>query len=373
MSKQSVRTGSGDDDTWDTEVDYEDQFTIKGAASNSLQLNITGGIFYLGPTKYLFPGGSISLVGVLDGTYDLVIDTFFNLSFVAVGAEAADQFSLYRCLIENERCVTAQDIRAGQVKPGSGGGGDLYTNSNPTPDPLGGIPAGSTFSLQTMQQMWDALLYPYQYPTFASFLISGQANPLEVGQSIPAGVTFLWSTTNNPNIVPNSLVIRDVTSAFDLATGLANDGSEAITMPGAVMLNVVGSYQFRITGQNTYPGSFSRSIIYNWYWRLYYGDSSNAGPLTEAQIKSLANSALTSGFAGTYSFPATGGAPTYKYISFPTAFGLPTSFIDPSTGFAVPMNPPATVSVTNLYGQVINYYSFRTTNSMAGAISIEVS
>ena len=138
MPKQSVRTGPSDDDTWDTEVDYEDQFRIKGAGSNAQRLDLSQGIFYLGTVKYFFPGGNISLIAVANGTYDLVIDTLLNVSFVAVGAEAANQFSLYRCLIQNNRCVSALDIRVGQVKPGAGGGGggvDTQNDSAPIGTP----------------------------------------------------------------------------------------------------------------------------------------------------------------------------------------------------------------------------------------------
>jgi hypothetical protein len=123
MSKQSVRTGPSDDDTWDTEVDYEDQFKVRGAGSNARRLDITQGIFYLGSVKYFFTGGNVSLVGVADGTYDLVLDTLYNVSLVAVGAEAANQFSLYRCVILSNHCLSATDIRVGQVKPGAGGAG----------------------------------------------------------------------------------------------------------------------------------------------------------------------------------------------------------------------------------------------------------
>jgi hypothetical protein len=41
----------------------------------------------------------------------------------------------------------------------SSGGEDTYTNETPTPVTVGGIPAGSTFTGLTTQQMWDWLLY----------------------------------------------------------------------------------------------------------------------------------------------------------------------------------------------------------------------
>jgi len=44
------------------------------------------------------------------------------------------------------------------------GGADLYTNPDPTPITVGGIPAGSSFLNDTMTEMWDALLYPELFP-----------------------------------------------------------------------------------------------------------------------------------------------------------------------------------------------------------------
>jgi hypothetical protein len=66
-----------------------------------------------------------------------------------------------------------------------------YTNANPTPLTIGGIPAGSTFSNKTMTEMWNALLYPYIQPS-ASLTVSG-VNPREFGAS--NSVTLNWSVT----------------------------------------------------------------------------------------------------------------------------------------------------------------------------------
>ena len=44
---------------------------------------------------------------------------------------------------------------------------------NPTPETIGGIPVGSTFSNKTMKELWDMLLYKYLAPAFSSFSISG--------------------------------------------------------------------------------------------------------------------------------------------------------------------------------------------------------
>jgi hypothetical protein len=265
-----------------------------------------------------------------------------------------------------------------------GGGGGTYTNATPTPVTIGGIPAGSTFLNQTMQQMFDALLYPYQAPAFSSFSISGQGSPLEVGATIAASVTFTWGTTNSANVQANSIGILDVTGSLTLATGLANDGSEAIVRPGATTLTAAGSYTFRISGTNSLSAVFTRNLTFDWRWRAYWGFSANV-TLSEAQIEALASNALTTAIAGSYAMGATG----YKYICVANAIGGQINTVkDSATLLNVPMATVADnaaysnvdgggfsyalVSVTNTNGITTNYRVYRTQNSLGAAITLLV-
>lgn len=253
---------------------------------------------------------------------------------------------------------------------GGGGGGEAetYSNAAPTVSALGGIAAGSTFAGKTMQQMWDALLYPYQVPAFSSFSISGQSTTLEVGAGVTAGSkTFAWATSNSGNITVNSLAISDVTGAAALASGLANDGSEAISISEVVKTSAT-SHVWRITGTNTQAGSFTRDFTVSWRWRLYYGEST-ATTLDEAAIEALRVNALAAGANAAYAFNAGG----YKWLCYPTAFGLKTTFKDSATNLDVAMQPAETVSVTNAFGVTTNYYCHRTLNQLGGAITIQVS
>lgn len=270
-----------------------------------------------------------------------------------------------------------------QVSGGSGGtGGGTYTNATPVPVTIGGITAGSTFLNQTLQQMFDALLYPYQAPSFPSFSISGIPAILEVGDSIPAPVTFLWTTLNPANIVVNSLEIEDITLASVLATGLANDGTEAVVQAGAITNVVVASHVYRITGQNSNLAFFNRNVTYNWRWRAFYGTGVFQVP-TEAQIEGLASNAFTTGIPGSYSYAAGG----FKFLCVSDALGGQiTSVKDAATLFDVPMatvaqDPAysnidgggfsyALVSVTNGFGVTNNYRVYRTFNSLGGSITL---
>jgi len=283
-------------------------------------------------------------------------------------------------LVYNE---SATDGAANWPLGGVGGSG-LYNNLTPTPTTIGGIAAGSTFVDQTMQQMWDALLYPYQAPAFSSIAITGQSSPLEVGATIAAAVTFTWGTTNSANVQANSIDILDVTGSLTLATGLANDGSEAIVRPGATTLTAAGSYQFKIQGVNSQLASFNRTLTFEWRWREYWGASANA-TLSEAQIEALANNALTTGVAGSYSMAAGG----YKYICIASVIaGQINTVKDSMTLLNVPLATVADnaaysnvdgggfsyalVSVTNTNGITTNYRVYRTQNILGAAITLLV-
>ena len=248
-----------------------------------------------------------------------------------------------------------------------GGGTETYTNLTPTAVSIGGIPAGSTFDNMTMQEMWDALLYPYQTPIFSSFT-SSMSTPIEVGGTIPAGsVTFLWNTTNSSNIAANSIKIDDITAGNTLASGLANTGTTAISI--SAITNVMAtSHQWKITATNTKGAFLSRTLNVYWQWKIYYGESALTD-LTETDVEALRVGTLAANVSGNYSF----NAGEYKWICYPTSFGLKTTFKDASTNFDVAMQPALTKSITNSQGVATNYYCHRTVNKLGGSITIAIS
>lgn len=257
-----------------------------------------------------------------------------------------------------------------------------YSNSSPTTVTVGGIVSGSTFSGQSMQQMWDTLLYPYQSPAFSSFVISGQSTSVEVGFVISGSKTFTWATSNSSNIQANTILIHDVTNNVDLATGLSNDGTETIALPSSIQKTSPSSHQWSVRGTNTHAVNFSATFTVSWLWQRYYGTSTNV-TLTEFDIESLSNFGLASGFNGTFAY-AGGG---YKFFCFPTSFGSPVSFKDAATNLNVAMASSVDdaffsnvanslsyglVSVTNAYSQTTNYRVYRSKNILGGSISIIV-
>jgi hypothetical protein len=245
----------------------------------------------------------------------------------------------------------------------------LYTNLNPTPSTIGGIVAGSTFVNQNMQDMWDALLYPYQTPSFTSFFIASQSTSLEVGTILTGGIrTFNWSTSNQGNIVYNSISIIDVTNNNVLGNNLNNTGATGLPIGSDISKTTNTSHQWKIEATNTKGNNFSRTYNVNWYWGLYYGESSNT-ILTGNEVSSLRVKQLTNTITGNYVYLAGG----FKYIAHVSTLGTLTSFVDSDTGFAVPFESPYVISVTNINGITIDYKVYRSTYQLGSSISINMS
>jgi|GEM_PF-3575283 len=225
---------------------------------------------------YKFEGGikDEDFVPYIPGDQLVVVDNLESHS--TIDALSANQGRVLKEMIENQVI--------------------LYTNEEPTTAAVGGIPSGSTFENKTMQEMFDMLLYPYQYPAFTSFSISGVPTTLEVCQSISPTKTYLWSTSNPNNINANTIEIWH--GEFS-NSGLSNDGSEVITdiidisefqiQEVPTVLNIPGTYNFQIQAQNSQNDSFSRIFTVTWKYKIFHG-TSITDPTDSAAIRALANS-----------------------------------------------------------------------------------
>lgn len=255
-----------------------------------------------------------------------------------------------------------------------------YTNLNPVPTTIGGIPAGSTFNNTTYSQIFDTLFYPYMVPNFTSFAISGQSLTLEVGASIAAGSkTYTWGTTNPGNIQTNTIRIRN--GATVILDNSPNDGSQVINLASPITKTTVASNSWDIRATRTNGSYMTRTMTVWWYWRHYYGTSINT-TLTESDIEALTSSFLGTVITGNYNFIAGG----YKYFAFPNTAANPVLFKDTTTNLAIAMAdasdgytdtnagvyPFQFVSVTNTYGVTINYRVYRSKYILGSSIQINI-
>lgn len=249
---------------------------------------------------------------------------------------------------------------------GAGGAGN-YVRPTPMGIDVGGATVGTTFD-GTVTDALDTILYPYLDPAFTSFSLSGYST-LEVGDEIPTGnKTFTFDISNDSNVAPNTVDIENVSDAITYVTGSANDNTETVNFIANVIRNTPGNKQFRITATNTLAADFNRTYNVNWYYRVYYGESVSP-TLTENDIEALRANLLSGSANRTYAMNGGG----YKFMCWATNLGTKSNFFDVDTGFAVAMEPPVTINITNPYGVSQDYYVYRTTNQLVGSINIQVS
>lgn len=252
---------------------------------------------------------------------------------------------------------------------GGAGADQVLTSATPTPVAIGGVDAGTTFNNVPVEVVLQTLLYPYQSPTFASFGLSGQSTPIEVGASVAGGSRlFAWSTLHSSNVVSQSISIVDVTNNNALlASGLSNDSSELITI-SPITKTTATNHVWQVRGNNTKGIQFVKEYAVEWQFKRCFGEQT-APTLTEPEVEALRVTQLATSFVGSYSFSSGG----YKWIAYPSAFGLASSFKDTSTNLDVPFQPAVVMSITNSYGITANYNVHRTVNILGASITIQVS
>lgn len=206
-------------------------------------------------------------------------------------------------------------------------GEENYTNSTPMPNTVGGYEVGTTFDNVGETEMWDGLLYPYQYPAFTTFSIAGIGTTLEVGAEISAGVkTASWTTSNQSNINANTIEIAG--PGFTTLSGLSNDGSEDITFSSIVSRSSDGTETWTIYATNSKSQQFSRTTTNTWWFKHFFGASNVilTGSSTPTEVADVLNvlqqPVLRAGksasvTAGSYN-DVTGN---YTYIAYAAKYG----------------------------------------------------
>lgn len=185
-----------------------------------------------------------------------------------------------------------------------------YTNLEPTPSAVGGIPAGTVFDNVNIKDIITMLLYPYQKPSFTTFKVNNLTTmTLEVGESFGGNVTFSWTISNNMAIVPNSIMCNGVSD-------LPNTGSHVQNITPIVKTTATG-HTFTITAVTDKGEMIFKNVTFNWRFKRYFGVS----PKTVLDDSDIL--AMPSDFGTTRTrsvdYDCTGGR--YIYMVYPTSFG----------------------------------------------------
>jgi len=291
-------------------------------------------------------------------------------------------------------------------------GAVLYTNSAATYVDVGGIEDGSTFSAVTMQDMWTDLLYPNLNPSFSYFRMDGQSSiSLDVGETLSAGTkVWTWDTINDNFILPDTVKILDISGGIILDSGLPFTADTAtVATPTNITKTVRSSHKWGIYAQKYNNMWFPRFLWASWYWRNYWGGSTNPS-LNATEIPTLSDNLKTDIFNLDFSFSANS---SYKYIIIPVVSGTrpiannphhywygkrPDKIQDASTNLNIALagvsdgytdnvndavlssSYPTTINnlpcklmtVNNQFGYPIECYVFRSKYMLGGSITIKV-
>lgn len=150
-----------------------------------------------------------------------------------------------------------------------------FQNPNPTTIGVGGIPEGSTFSTpHTVQEMFDALLYPYVAPN----LILQPLLNKEYGQPLTA--TLNWS------IVKKSNTIQTIVVDNQIVTPNFGDQNGTKVVTGTWSSPVV--YTTNTFTMSVYDGSTTTttSTSFEWMNKIYWG-SLNLTSLSNPDLSNL--------------------------------------------------------------------------------------
>ena len=299
-----------------------------------------------------------------------------------------------------------------------------FRNENATSaSNLEGIPAGTTFpTSQTMQQMWDMLLYPYQKPSFTDFeatcTIDGEETklfeqPFECGFVITSrgGTNFNWVPLLQGNMDTGSLIDRTagnqpLSSNIDLSTITTISG---ISIDDFTRLNPLDTYQFSLEGTNTdspagaiVPAIGEVEFLLNIMWgkisnscvpQVRDGDPASEKAFQEFLINISQNKKLSKIADGEYIFEES-SSPRYLYIAIPTYIDPPSLITSMDIEmvmasnvlcgegeeqttqfrFGLPESPYKFEfrNITNQFNVDYPYFIYRSHNKFAGEVNIKI-
>lgn len=203
-----------------------------------------------------------------------------------------NQLSVYR--ISSTPDTKAREVLelkngAFAIKVLSGGvsGDDFYySNGNPTPIELGGIPYGTTFNQVSNSEMWTMLLYPDQVFDF-EFGFEGLSDIIEYGK--PVTVDIIKITQRYGSVALKSVKVY-CNEELVLDTGIPND--KEIFLSVDIKVSERSMVKVEVTDIKGRTVTKQREILL--LSKVYYGAVSEGQDINEVTMKNL-ESALTTG------------------------------------------------------------------------------
>lgn len=280
---------------------YHIQFTNANTGAATLNINTQG-------AKAIKKRGSedLSAGDIASGQQHLLAYDGTNFQCLSCGGASTDGFVTVDQMMDS--ITNAIDtITAASV---------IYTGQSPTTVSVGGLLAGTAISGDTYGEILQAIVAPYVSPVFSFFRANGQTSvTVAKGTTLSGNYPFTWSITENSGDV-NVLDIYDITEGENIATGIANDGSESVTI-NSITLGAGQTQQWRGVGYdaNNSNATFnSGTVTYTGRFPRWSGPAAS-DPADSEDVKALDNTAFQVS-AGTFDME-TGDEHTAFYVAAP--------------------------------------------------------
>lgn len=239
---------------------------------------------------------------------------------------------------------------------------------------MGGIAPNTVLANKTVVEILEQMLVVYQPPAFLSFSID-TSSLIEVGDVTKGNKDFTWTTSNNENIQPNSLVITDVTANATVGSGLANDGIERLNIQ-EVANTVPMARSWNIKATNTQNALLtSTNYTVNSIYPIFYGFSNSLPIANQALINSGTKTVKVSTGTLSITFGATG---QYIWFAHPSSSTTKTKWYkdavnNANIGTSADLfNAPTIVSITTALWNNISYKIYISNNPTTTNGSIDL-
>lgn len=178
---------------------------------------------------------------------------------------------------------------------------NIYNGASPSTAQVGNYAPGTNILGQTYDELFQNLYAPFNAPTFSSFGIQSQSNPIEVGVTISGNKSFTFGFANSENVQNNSISIIDVTNSNTVLIQNKPKSSPQTADIGSIVKLTPDSHTWRITAKNTQGNTLQRTYTLNFGYRRYAG-SMDTNPTTGAQIRTTLLSSSVINTANSFSF-----------------------------------------------------------------------
>ena len=150
-----------------------------------------------------------------------------------------------------------------------------FMNPDPTTITVGGVSSGTTFPTpQTVQQMFNAILYPYTTPTISLSVVStiSSTTPIstqkEYGQSLSS--VLYWSVTKKSNpivsVVVNGVTISPITGNSQVGWRIVSGTYSSIS--GSFPVSTANTFLMTVNDGST---SIFTGATVTWMNKIYWG------------------------------------------------------------------------------------------------------